>query len=164
MAATCCSGQPSTATATSLRNRQDSLQGFEIGYELQYDTKPVIVCTAACGSTNTNVPGKNQSKSSLPPIAPGLPVGHGSAVENDNRLTAKPRQQQNDPGRSRCASGLGNLGCVTCAECFVSTTLPDGCRQPKTGKPTLAPLQNHVSDLATATPADACVLLIKCST
>lgn len=106
MAAAYCGGPPSDVTATRLRKRLESLQGFEIGYELQNDTKPVIVCTAACGSTNSSVPPRNQSKSSLPPIAPGLPGGHSSAVEGDNRMNAKTREQQHDPGRSRCARGI----------------------------------------------------------
>eukprot|EP00892_Ulva_mutabilis_P006318 jgi/Ulvmu1/4058/UM019_0035.1 len=48
------------------------VKGFEVGYELQNDIKPVMVC-AVNDTPTRHVPDRSHVKHSLPPIAPSLP-------------------------------------------------------------------------------------------
>ena len=123
----------------------DFMQGFEIGYELQYDTKPIIVRPVANAVPGTFLPGRCHPQRALPPIAPGaLPKPkHGREVNPVG--PTRTNEQAPQTTKFRCVVTLRPQlmympSSQACKEMFFSAR-----RELKRGKTAITPVHKDIS-------------------
>lgn len=124
----------------------DFMQGFEIGYELQYDTKPIIVRPVANAVPGTFLPGRCHPQRALPPIAPGaLPKPkHGREVNPVG--PTRTNEQAPQTTKFRCVVTLRPQlmympSSQACKEMFFSAR-----RELKRGKTAITPVHKDISE------------------